>query len=171
MVERFDDYVLGETGEPVALETSGENRIASVVMAGQARRKLMIVSRDLDPAIYDNPEFVDAVNSMVFKTQHARIRILVMELEPMARAGHRLIEAAQRLSSFIEVRMPALEHQNFNQALLIADETGVIHRQLSDRFEATANFNDPVTVTELMQQFEPMWEHATLDPNVNRLHL
>ena len=55
--------------------------------------------------------------------------------------------------------------------MLIADNTGYIHRQFSDRFDGAASFNDKRMAASLNDRFEEMWERGLPDTNFRRLHI
>ena len=167
----FEHLVLKEFSEKISVETGEECRLAALSMARQARRGIDIVSRSLDPNVFDNTEFCDAVTNMITGSQRAQFRALVMNTEPLVKQGHRLVTLAQRLSSFAEVRVPAKEYADYNSAFMIVDETGVLYRTLSDRYEGVVNFNDPRTARDLARQFDAMWQTATTDVNLKRSYL
>lgn len=167
----FERFLLKEDSESVDIDTSEACRMAAVSMARQAARSVEIVSRNLDPHMYDNADFCDAVTQLVIGSRRARVRALLRDTNRVVKGGHRLVPLAQRLASFIELRVPAQEHDEYNAAFLIVDGTGVIYRRLSDRFEASVNFNDPRFAGELGRQFEEMWQTAVPDINLRRSHL
>ncbi len=167
----FSASVLGETTARVRVDTAAENLACALSMARQCRRLLDISSRHLDPMIYDTAEFVAAVRELARRSRYTQIRILVHSPGQLVARGHRLLEVAQALSSFIQVRVPGDEHRDFNEAMLIADRCGYIHRPLADRHEAAADFNDPQTCTDLLRRFDIVWEAADPDPNFRRLHV
>lgn len=167
----FQDYRLGETNEMVPVNTSDDHRLASYMMANQAKRSLDIISRQLDPFVYDTEEFVEAIKRFILDNRHVRIRILVFEPQIIVRHGHRLLELGLNLTSFIEFRKPDNEFNSFNEGLFIADNTGYIHRKSAERYEGTLNFNDRRVSKILTDQFEDMWEKATPDPNLKRVNL
>lgn len=162
---------LGETAEVFALELSEDVREVSLALATQARRSLDIVTRHLDVVLYDNEAFANAMRELVVDSRRAQVRILVLDSGQVVTHGHRLIELARRLSSFISVKVPAPEHKDFNEAWLVADTTGYLHRRFSDRYEATANFADRRHSANLANRFNELWNHALQDPNFRRLHL
>ncbi|HMM77551.1 MAG TPA: hypothetical protein PJ986_17740 [Gammaproteobacteria bacterium] len=163
--------VLGETD--LAFETARAEELRRVLLelAQQARRTIDLVSRHLDPPLCDREDFVDAVKRLVLGSTRARVRILVMDPAPLVGHGHRLLPLVQRLSSYIELRVPGPEHRELNEAWLVADNDGYAHRRFSDRYEATCNFHDPRYATLLSNRFEELWQRAQADPNLRRLHL
>ena len=167
----FERFVLKQDSGTVTVDSSEECRIAALSMARQAARGIDIVSRHLDPQLYDTREFCEAVSQLLIGSRRARLRALVRDTDAIVKSGHQLIHLAQRLSSFIEIRVPAREYDDYNAAFLIVDGAGVIYRSLSDRFEGSVNFADPRTAQDLGRQFEEMWQTATPDINLRRAHL
>lgn len=170
-MNEFEHCVLGETAELLRVESSEELRRASLRMVQQCKRQLDLVSRDLDPAVYDTAEFQDALKDLALRSRHSQIRIVILDPQPLISEGHRILGLAQRLSSFVHLRTPAEEHRHFNEAFLVADGTGVIYRKLSDRFEGTVSFDDRSEALELGRRFEEIWDKALPDPNFRRLGL
>jgi len=167
----FEHFILKKDAQTVAIETGEECRLAALSMVRQAARDIDIVSRQLDPQMYDNREFFEAVNRLIVGSRRARVRVLLRDTNPVIKRGHRLVTLSQRLSSFVELRVPAREFDEYNAAFLIVDGIGFIHRTLSDRFEGTVNFNDPRMARELTRQFEEMWPTALPDSSLRRANL
>lgn len=162
-------YRLGESDELIDLESSAEHRQVSVTMVRQARLSLDMVCRALDPAVYDQSDLVDAVRSLALGHDRARIRVLIQDAAPLVRRGHRLLNLQRRLSSFIEIRAQSPDFKDFGQAYLVVDETAYIYRELADRYEGVASFNDPGQARFYTRGFDRMWEIARVDPNLRAL--
>ena len=136
-----------------------------------SRRTVDIASRHLDPAVYDNQPFIDAIKQLVLGNQLARVRILITDMAPVISHGHRLTDLATRLSSFISVRKPGANYRNFNEAMMIADNKAYTHRRFADRYEGLASLDDARRASELSGKFDEIWEYADLDPNFRRLNI
>jgi hypothetical protein len=167
----FERFVLKKDSQSIAVDTSEACQLAALSMARQAARSIDIVSRQLDPQLYDNQDFCEAVSQLITGSRRACVRALLRNSDAVVKHGHRLVTLSQRLSSFIELRVPAREFDDYNAAFLIVDGTGVIYRTFSDKFEGTVNFNDARKAQELARQFEDMWQTATPDTNLRRSHL
>lgn len=170
-LERIQALRLGESAEPVETDDSASVAAASIALARQARREILILSRNLDAAIYDVADFVQAAREFCLQHRHARIRVLVHDPGPAVRRSHRLVALAQRLSTYIEIRKPGAEHAEVNHAFLVADGTGYVHRPLADRYEGVLHGNDRAEATRLVRDFENVWSSALPDPGLRRLHL
>lgn len=166
-----DDYVLGESR--AAIEISDRQSLQRIVlsMARQSTRTLDLLSRHLDPALYDTAEFVDAVRALALRGRQTRIRLLVVDPGPLVGSNHRLVTLATQLTSFIGIRRAGPEHRSFNEAWLIADNTGYVRRRLGDRYEGNADFAGRRYCSYLTHEFNQLWETAEPDPNLRRLHI
>ena len=167
----IEDYRLGETDRVLQLDNRSENIIVTNHMAKQCHRTLNIISRTLDPVVFDTAEFADAVKYLALRHRRAQIQIIVFDPDTIVKRGHRLLELSGRLSSFIELRKAHYSFNDYNECLLIADSTGYIHRKNSERYEGTSNFKDRRHSTHLLNQFTDMWEMATPDPNFRKMML
>jgi len=137
-------------------------------MAKQAERSIDIIDRELDPAVYNNPEFAEAVKQLLLKNRYSSVRVLAHEPLIIVRRGHRLVDLAMQLTSFMEIRVPNYEHADFNESLFIADTAGYIQRTNAERYEGKLNFNDKRIARILAQQFDEMWGRSRPDPNFRR---
>ncbi len=167
----YSSLELGRDEEVFEIEGLAQCREATLSMARQFHRSLDITSRDLDARLYDDADFIEGVRSAVIANRRARVRILLKDPGPAVRAGHRLVDVATRLSSFIELRVLARQHAEINHAMLVADGVGSVNRPLADRFEATACFSSRSLAGELQRQFEEMWLPARSEPGLRRLHI
>ena len=163
--------ILGTSEELLTVDRAEDVAAIVLALARQARRHLDIVSRHLDPQLYDNEDFADAVKELARSHRLARVRLFVIDPRPLVSRGHRLVELAERLSSTVSIRVPAPEHRQFNEAFLVADNVGYLHRQFSDRYEAEADFGGRRRAGALLDRLNEMWERGEPDPNFRRLHI
>lgn len=167
----FSQYKLGESKQKIQLETFEENRAAALALVSQASRSLHIFSYDLDPMVYDNPEFVEAVKNLAIGHSHSQVQIIIQDSRKIIEHGHRIIELARRISSSIHIRKTPAEMKTYSQAFLIADKTGVLYRTIGDRYEGYVNFDDRFECKNLLDFFSTTWEHSAPDPELRRLHI
>ncbi len=167
----FENYRLGIDEDEIPITTSDEHHRSATLMAQQCRRDISIISRALDPLVYNLPEFVTAVKSTLLSNRRAKVRVIVIESQVIARQGHLLTNLATNLPSFIEFRKPGKEYDNFNESLFVADKTGYVYRNSAERFEGNLNFNDKRKSKTFMNVFEEMWGKSTPDPNLRKLSI
>ncbi|NIR61582.1 MAG: hypothetical protein GWO02_19865 [Gammaproteobacteria bacterium] len=169
--ETIEAAVLGESTPAMALSTMEDNRVAARAMAAQARRTIAIFTRDLDPPVYDDARFLEAVTRLATRSSRARVRVLVSDPSRAIGYGHRLIERGRRLTSVFEVRNPHSDYKEYPSAFFVADGCGVIFRQLAGRYEASCCFHAFAQARELTAFFDEVWERSAPDPEMRRLHI
>ena len=170
-MNKLDKFDSGKTESGALLDGSEEARRIALALALNAQRSLRIYTRDLDNPVYNTREFVKAVTGLATRSQYSFIHILIQDSTYVVKNGHRLIELAYRLTSKIKLRNPSYEYRNYNEAFLVADETGLIHRRIADRYEGTADFRNPLKARNLAYFFDEVWEKSAPDPELRRLHL
>lgn len=152
-------------------ETRDEVAAACLHMSAQAKYRLDIVSRDLEPAIFDTADYYNVVKELAMRNPKARIRILIRNSERIIKYGHRLVELSRRLSSYIDIGLQGKGFREFNEAWLIVDDRGWVRRPLADLFKGECHFNAPRMVQERTRQFNEMWDASVEDPNLRHLYL
>lgn len=167
----FQEAKLGITPDNYVLHSMQEYRELARLMVAQTQRSLDLITPDLEPPVYDQLNFLDALKQLALKSRVARIRILVQDNGLIRQQGHRLVELAQRLPSAIEIRKPDREYGDFTESFLLADETAYLRRNLLERYEASACFNDRLKVSQLEEIFVDAWERGEPDMELMRLHL
>ncbi len=167
----IDQFSIGQQHEPIEGETVEELIAASLAMVRQGRRSVDLFTRGLDARIYDSDEFVDAIRAMVVGSRRSRVRMLVYDIEPIVKYGHRLVELSHRVRSFMELRQLDRERPFDNSAYLIVDNIGSVYRGLSDQYECVVSFSDWHHAQTLTRRFEEAWEYATVPQDLRRLHL
>jgi len=151
--------------------TAAELRSLTLEIVRRGRRYLDVVSRNLEPSVFDTREFVAAVKALVVNNPKAEVRIIVLRPETLIGRQHRLVDLAQRLNSFIQIRRPSRDHWEFNEAMLICDRRNTIHCKIADRFEGSAYFDAEGRAAQLAQSFNELWEYGEPDPNFRQLFL
>jgi len=154
-----------------ALQTREQVRATAQTLAMQAQRELLLHTEDIEPAIFDQQPFLDAVSRLAREHQDAHVRVLVGNSRKTIQQGHRLIELSRRLSSNIQFRRPPPQYRNYGKTFLLCDSTGYIYRPLASRYEGTANFNNPGQTVSLRKYFMEVWEQSQTDEEMRRLHL
>ena len=155
----------------ISLAHRDEVKIINTALTQQATRSIDIISRHLDPGVFDNIDFIDAVKQLSISSKFTKIRILLSDSDPMTKNGHRFIEVIQQLTSSIEVRKISEEYKSYNEAFCLYDGKGVIYLRYADRYDGFANFDRPRLVSELSNFFNEVWEHSSPDSNLRRLHI
>lgn len=164
--------ILGVTGGQRELGDLESIRQIGVDMLEQARLQVLLFSQDLDPRIYDQPPFLQALQRLaVMHSPRARIRVLVLDNQRLIKEPHRLLELARRLTTSIELRRPIAEYRERTDEFLLIDNSGYLHREQPAVPQAVASYHNPLRARTLQGEFLEIWEHSEPDPEIRRLHL
>ena len=171
MDKSIADYRLGEDHEELVLSSLEENVAVVDALASQARRKLILFTRDLEPRLFDREPFYQALRQLAIAHRNVEIRVLVMDSDRVVKEGHRLINLGRRLTSYIQFRKVAEDYLDTPSTFLVVDDRGYLHRNLAVQYDGTADFSNPYRAQELTRQFDEIWQHSGPDPNLRQLHI
>jgi len=170
-INDLQKQILGVNRELIKLESREDNRLAANRMIEQGQFSLRLFTPNLDPRIFDTNEFIDAVKNLALSSTHTKIYILLLDPTLVVTRGHRIVELARKISSHIFIhRADEEDHDRFD-SFIVVDDVGIIHRPHADRFEGSAEFNNPGKARLLTKEFKEAWERSVPDPELRRLHL
>jgi hypothetical protein len=143
--------------EPLqVLTTLDDVRAATRRAVSQAQRMLSIYTLDLEPAIYEQPAFLDLVRHFVLSRSYARIRILTQK--PVAYGSpHKLAAMRRRLSGHIDIRTADPQFAGRTSGLLVADSRAIVYRAQVTSWEGVAGFDQPPIARHYLREFDEMW--------------
>lgn len=153
------------------VSTATENRDAALEIARLARRQLSILTRDLEPQVYDDTDVLDAIKNLAISGRQSKVRILLIDATRAIKDGNRLIELSRRVSSYIEIRKPHRDYRDIAESFLIADEKGLLYRKLSTRWEGIVDPSDPMQARDRLKLFNEIWQRSHGDPETRQLRI
>ncbi|EIC21227.1 GNAT family N-acetyltransferase [Thiorhodovibrio frisius] len=163
---------LGETTGRLFLTHSEHLALAARQLAAQAHRQIDLLSADLQPAVYDQQEFVEALRYLAIELRgRLPVRILVIDPEPSLRRGHRLIELTRVLSSDIQIRLVPKDWAEHSDQFLLCDQAGLFLTRYQDPRRTLVDFNSGAETRRLRRLFEQIWEQGEVHPGLRRLFL
>jgi len=171
ILQWIDHAELGSTDERMELSRREEYKRSAARLTTQARRELLIFTHDLDPPVYDQAEFLEAVKQLVLPNRSARVWVLLQSNRRVRREGHRLIELSRRLPSRIEIRRVHPDHLDHAENFLVADESGLLQQRYFTRHEGSVCFHSPLAAREHRSFFLGVWDQSHPDSDLRRLHL
>jgi hypothetical protein len=166
----LDSFALGEqpgpgygyeppplSNELHILSTADEVRAATNQIAGNARRLISICTPDMEPAIYDQPAFLETMKRFVLGRAFGKVRVLVRDSARMNASNNRFVSMARRLTNYLEIRLAPPEMHQQTAAYCIADDRAVIYRLRADRWDGVSSLNNPPAAQHFLQQFDAGW--------------
>lgn len=167
----LDNHLLGTSEQLLKLTDSAHNRDVTCHMAAQAKHRIRIFNQRLDKRIYDQSGFIEACKQLALRSRSSRIEIIVTEPRQLSGPGHRLLNLAQQLSSYFEIRDAGRPFDSALHTFTTIDESGYIYRKNFERYEGAANYYDKPYTRELNQKFDEMWQQSRTNAELRRLSL
>lgn len=135
-----------------------------------AEGRIAIFSQALEPLLYNHEEICDALSSLARSHRHAMVRVIAQSTRSAAADGHCVIRLAQRLSSYVQIRVPATQElQRFNQSWIIADNHSICEITNSERYEGQLIEHNQLHVRTQLDFFDHAWENSEPDIQTRRL--
>lgn len=158
-----------EKGKRWVISTRDEMRQAAVEVAREATRKVSIFTHNLEPGIYDDPDFLEVIKRLVLSTTYSRIRVLIAEPSSAIKNGNNFVHLGRRLNSYIEFRHVREDLQTHSEAFCIADETALVYRLQASRWEGIADTYEPPVAKMYGRMFDEIWQASEVETEFRQL--
>ena len=146
-----------KTSKRWAITTREEMREAAITVAREASRKVSILTHDLEPGIYDDPEFLEIIKRLVLSQTYARIRVLIADPARAVKSGNDFVHLGRRLNTYIEFRHVREDLRTHAEAFCIADETALVYRLQAPRWEGIVDTYEPAVARLYGKMFDEIW--------------
>lgn len=137
-----------------------------------ATMRIYLITQHLEPEVYNYKEIYQSMTALVLENKKADIRILTHDSRIGSYKGHYLIQLAQKLPSFVQVRTTVTPiHQKFGESWLIVDDAAFMRIKVPSRFEGYFDTDNRLDCRSMIDTFKEMWEASDPDQNTRRLNL
>jgi hypothetical protein len=161
----------GRRGERLVLSTQKEVRAAVAEVTRLADKSLAILTRDLEPEIYDHDEFLETLKRFVLARPFARVRVLITDPARAMKDGNRFVTMGRRLNSYIEFRNVKPQYRDHAEAFCIADEHAIVYRARADSWDGMSDTYHPAIARHYLTIFDGLWHACEIDSELRQLHL
>ena len=144
-------------------------RRAVIDVATVAVRKVSIFTHDLDPGIYDDPDFLEIIKRLVLSQTYARIRVLIADPARAIKNGNAFVNLGRRLNTYIEFRHVREDHRTHAESFCIADETALVYRLQAKRWEGIADTYEPAVSRLYGKMFDEIWQASEVELEFRQL--
>ena len=156
-------------GQRWVISTRDEMRTAVIDVAREATRKISIFSHDLDPGIYDDPDFLEIIKRLVLSQAYARIRVLIADPSRAIMNGNKLVHLGRRLNTYIEFRHVREDLRTHTESFCIADEAALVYRLQASRWEGIADTYEPAVAKLYGKMFDEIWQASEVETEFRQL--
>lgn len=159
----------GKSGSLTILTTMAEVREASLRVANSANRVLSIFTHDLEPHVYGEEPFLEAVKRLVLARAYAKVRVLIADPARAVVDKNRFLAMARRLTSCIDMRSMTEEVSANAGAFIIADERALVYRPRSSSWDGVSHMNDPAVTRIYLNFFEEIWSNSVQESQLRQM--
>lgn len=149
--------------------TREEMRQAAITMAKLAKRRISIFTHDLEPGIYDDPDFLEVVKRLVLSQTYTRIRVLIADPMRAIKNGNNFVHLGRRLNTYIEFRHVREDLRSHSEAFCIADDTALVYRLQASRWEGIADTHEPSIAKMYGNMFDEIWQASEVEMEFRQL--
>lgn len=137
-----------------------------------ASRRVYIITQRLEPELYNDREIFDYLTGLTTTNRKTDIRIITHDTRRAASDGHFLINLAQKLPSFVQIRTTVTRaDRQFLESWLIVDDMAYMRLKNPARYEGNFETNNKLECKSYIARFEDMWESCQVDQNTRRLSI
>ena len=161
--------VTSGSGTRTILTTMPEVREASLKVAKSAQRLLSIFTQDLEPLVYGEEPFLEAIKRLVLARSYAKVRVLLADPSRAMLDNNRFLALARRLTSCIDLRAMSPEYPASAGAFIIADDKALVYRLQADRWDGISDMNDPAVVRRYLNFFDEVWQTGMQESQMRQM--
>jgi len=158
-----------EKGRRWVISTRDEMRQAVIEVAREATRKVSIFTHDLEPGIYDDPDFLEVIKRLVLSQTYSRIRVLIADPTRAIKNGNNFVHLGRRLNTYIEFRHVREDLRTHAESFCIADETALVYRLQANRWEGIADTYEPAVAKLYGKMFDEIWLASEVETEFRQL--
>ena len=158
-----------EKGRRWVISTQEELRQAVIDVVSESTRKVAIFTHDLEPGIYDDPDFLEIIKKLCLAQNYARVRVLIADPTRAIKNGNNFVHLGRRLNTYIEFRHVREDLRTHAEAFCIADETALIYRLQANRWEGIADTYEPAVAKLYGKMFDEIWQASEVEIEFRQL--
>jgi hypothetical protein len=158
-----------EKGRRWVISSREEMRQAAIDVASESSRKISIFTHDLEPGIYDDPDFLEVVKRLCLSQTYARVRVLIADPMRAIKNGNNFVHLGRRLNTYIEFRHVREDLRTHAEAFCIADETALVYRLQASRWEGIADTYEPAVAKLYGKMFDEIWQASEVEIEFRQL--
>lgn len=153
------------------LDCSADFHSSAIKLLTRSRRNIAILSNELDPAIFNTEEFIEAISLVARNSRYAQIQILVRNTQSLLENGHKLAKLAQRLPSKINIRKLIVEPDDKKMGFMLCDNDGLLYKNDDASYGGFANYSAAAEVKHFRELFDYIWQYGEAEPELQQLHI
>jgi hypothetical protein len=164
-------FTLGESEDFIRLDGIEAFAKAEQLLMCQAKREVFIVTPNLEPERFNEPEFASALSGFVRRSRFSDARILIADPAVAIRWGHHVVTLGRRLTSNLKIRQLSDDDARRPESWIVVDDIGMLRRDGTDGFKGTLSPKAIPHAQRARLEFIEMWERSSEIPDFRQLHV
>ncbi len=167
---RIDNKFIESLAKNITDRATAQHVVRELIQS--ATQQVLIYSHEMEPELYNHEDICESLSLLARSNKRAEISILAHDTTNAARNGHCLINLAQKLSSFIHIRIT--EHsmtRDLSESWLIVDGHAYCRFINPLRFEGKYEHYNKSRCRKMQANFTELWEQSVPDLTTRRLNL
>ena len=154
------------------LEAKSDCQTCATSLVQKARQRVFFLTQNLEPLLYNNKNICDPLTRLATSNRQADIKIIAHDTRSVASNGHCLINLAQSLPSFVQLRTTVIPvHKKIRESWLIIDDFAIMRIKNMARYEGYFEIDNKLECRKYIDSFLDIWESSQADQNTRRLSL
>ena len=138
-------------------------------MLSQANRRIWIMANAINAPLLRDEHFSQSILKLAKNNPQAQIRILLEEDKTGSGRFNPLINLAQRLTSFVEIRTLPSTAGKFQEWVTLVDFSAGIYRKTMATYTGFACYDNHLIARRLITKYEDHWQFAKESIEFRRL--
>lgn len=127
-------------------------------MLASGRRFVEILSAQLDPQLFADPEVCAELSRLAREHRHAEIRIMVREPAALLGKRHALVALQRRLTSKIKIRHLKAAAEDEARGYVIVDRRQLLLQHRDGDYDGFCNTDAAPKANALLTEFNQLWQ-------------
>lgn len=153
----------------IELQPADDRRGALLDLLRSGERAIRIVSDRLDPDLFDHADIAAELSRIARRARECEVRILVKESHELVKRTHEVGTLYRRLPSSVVIRKLDYSPETQVANYVLVDHHGVLYLPGNDNRSCFVNRDDRALVKYLIEQFDPLWDRCTEDPELRSM--
>lgn len=170
-IQRTNGIDSNSDGSRRAIESLSEFKQETELLFSQATRIIQIYSKDLDPRVLSNIRLESLILKFIKRSKASKLHILIFDESHLKGVDHRLVNLAQRFTSYLEIRLIPRDYQENYYGYYLVDKKRILHRNNIERYEAEYAQLPSSLVKEKSKWFDEIWQKSSPASFLRALHL
>ncbi|WP_144822042.1 GNAT family N-acetyltransferase [Marinobacter piscensis] len=168
---RHHPMLLGTDTQPWLFDDESSMLGLMDSIVGQARRRLWLYDKLLDPDLYDRNRLRDLISELARGHHLSDVRLLIHDDKPLVKRRHQLVELMRRLPSHVKLKLVNRDYPHDDRPFMLADREGVLCRHDFTRPSGFAEFAGSGRVRLLSDTYQRMWDAGRNSLELRELRL